>query len=120
MVIAGLHAAGGPENLGEHFLGLVGQRALLNRPHGLIDRVSDALELDAIVIDYSVSGAGVAVARLADASGIDDQPLPHLEHVRLMSMADANDIGIDVLQPASPEVQIRVSILVERVAGRGV
>ena len=48
-----------------------------------------------------VGSSGVAVARLADAAGVDDQLVADLQNVGQVGMADADDVGIDVLQAAA-------------------
>ena len=97
-----------------------GSDALLNGLHRVLDRVLDALQLDAVVLDDGVGGARVAVARLADAAGVDDQLVADLQHVGVVRVADADDVGLDVLQPPRPELDVGRGVLVERVARRGV
>ena len=86
----------------------------------LLDRVLDPLQLDVVVLDDRVGRARVAVARLADAAGVDDQLVADLQHVGLVRVADADDVGLDVLQPPGPELGVGRRVLVERVARRGV
>src|SRR5436309_12674053 len=64
--------ASAAEDLGQHLLGPVGQGAGPDRGDGILDRVLDAAQLDLSVLDHSVGGPGVAVARLADAARVDD------------------------------------------------
>jgi len=57
------------------------------------------LQIDLVVVDDRVRRTRVAVPRLADAARVhDDRPIdPEIElHVRV---ADADDIGVDVLEP---------------------
>ena len=78
------------------------ERHRLDAGDRLLDRVGDALQLDLVVVDDRVRRARVAVAGLADAPGVEhDHVVDHQVelHVRV---ADADDVGVDVLEPLAP------------------
>src|SRR2546423_640787 len=89
----------GAEHFGEEVLRRVRQRAVAHGVERLLDGVLDALEVDGVALDDGARGPRVAVARLADAAGVDDQFLADLQDVRLVRVADADDVGLDVFQP---------------------
>src|SRR5262249_43058121 len=64
-------------------------------------------------------GAGVAVAREADAPGVEHEGAVDLEVELYVRMAHAHDVDVDVLHPLGPDTRILQEVLVERVAGRG-
>src|SRR5262249_12605564 len=105
-------------HLGEQGLGLLGQGAVLDIVDGDLDRVLDALDLDAGVLDDGVRGARVAVARLADTAGVDNELVPDLEYVGQGRVAYTDHVGLDPLQPALPELRLAGGVLVERVTRR--
>jgi len=76
-------------------------------------------EGDGAVAEHGVVAARAAVGH-ADAAGVDDQFACDFKDVRLMRVADTDDIGIHSLQAAGPEIDRRRGELLERVAGRGV
>src|ERR1019366_10772622 len=83
----GFGEAAGAEDLGEQGLGGFGQVAFQNRGDGVFDGIFDAFQLNSAVLDDRVGSPRVAVARLADAAGIDDQLVADFEDIRMMRMA---------------------------------
>src|SRR5262245_28469907 len=88
----GARQAAEAEALRQDRLGEWRQGAHLDAADRLFDRVGDALQLDAAVVDDGVGGPRVAVAGLTDAAGVEDDGRtdPEVElHVRV---ADADDV----------------------------
>src|SRR5262249_3897672 len=113
-------AAATSQHLGQHFLGLLGKSTIQYGANGVLDRILDAFQLDAVVFDDGVSGALVAIAGLADTARIDHELAVYFEHVLLVRVPDADDLGFHVRQSPGPEIRIGRSIFVERIAWRGV
>src|SRR5439155_11677382 len=76
----------------QHFLGLLWKSTLLDRPHGFLDWVFDALELDLHVFDDSVGTARIAVPRHAEAARIDHELVADFENVGFMGVAHTDNV----------------------------
>ncbi len=108
------------EDVQEHLLGGVRQSAFLNCPESVLNGILNAFELYFVVFDHGIGSARVAVARLPNASGVDDEFVADFEDVRVMGVAHANDVRIDILQAPAPDLRIGGSVLVQRVTRGGV
>src|SRR5581483_7785078 len=53
------------------------------------------------------------------AAGVNDQLVSDFQYVGLMRMADTDDVRLDVLQPASPQLRVRIGVFIERIARGG-
>ena len=84
------------------------------------DIVLHAAKFDPPVIDDDVRTARIAIARLADASGIDHAHIAEIEMVRDVGMSHADDIRLDILQSVSPSLGIVAEVFIERIARRAV
>jgi hypothetical protein len=82
------------------------------------DVVLDSPHLNLAIFDHAVSGSGVAIARLPNRSGIDDFAVSQIKTELCVRMADADKIGIDVLEPLPPTLLVLFQILVERIPWR--
>ena len=115
-VAFGVRQASLAEILGVEPLGPIGEHRRIRPGDRLLDRVVDALQVDPAVVDHGVGGPGVAVSRLADAAGVqnDDPAGDEVElHVRV---ADADDVRLDPRQATFPGLRVVHQVLVERVA----
>src|SRR5262245_5959326 len=114
----GLGRSAGAKHFDQKRLGSFLKIAFQYRTHGIFDRVFDAFELDALIVDHRVRSTRVAVAGLADAAGIDDQLVADFEHVGMVGVPDTDDTGVDVAQPPRPELDIGDCIFIEWIARR--
>ena len=69
---SGAGQAAGPQCVLHHVLGPLRPGHGLDARDRLLDGIGDPLELDPVVVDDRVGGAGVAVAGQADAAGVED------------------------------------------------
>lgn len=109
-------AAGAEDAFGEIDHRLL-QAGLSHLAEGGFDVVLDAAELNAAVFDDGVGAAGVAVARLANAAGVEDLHGTEIDVEGEVGVADADEVGLDALQAGAPGAGIVGQVFVERVAG---
>src|SRR5262249_9485848 len=120
LAAVGLGESPGAEDLGEQSLGRFGQVAFKHRADGLFDGIFDAFDFRAVVLNDGVGSARVAVAGLPDATGIDHQLVADFQDEGSMRVSDADDAGLDVLQPPPPELQVGDRVLIQGIARGGV
>ena len=65
---------------------------------GILDGIFHPFDIDFVVFDDGVGSPRVAVARQADAAGVDDELVAHFQNIGLMRMADAYHVGVHVPQ----------------------
>ena len=76
------------EAFGEQSLGAIGEFGSFDPRDRLFDGVFDPFDLDPAVLDDRVRGAGVAVARHAHASGIENDDVSNTNIELQMRMTD--------------------------------
>ena len=87
---------------------------------GAIDVVWDASEFYLTIFDDCISSAGITVAWLSDAAGIDDLHAFEFEVHGNVGVADADEVGVDVFESLVPEVGLWFEVFVHGIAWGGV
>ena len=90
---------------------------LSDRP---LDRVGDAPEFDLVVLNDREAGAGIAIAGKTDAPRVEDRDAVDVQFELHVRMANADDVGVDVLEPLGPGTRVLEQVFVEGIAWRGV
>ena len=83
-----------------------------------VDVVFDSAEFHLAILDDGIRRARVAVARLADASGIDDGRPIELQRKRNVRVSDQNEVGVDAAETRFPRGLVITQIFVEGITRR--
>ena len=86
----------------------------------IFNGIFHSFNIDFVVFDNRVRSTRVAVARQADAAGVDNEFVAYLQNIRLMRVADAHHVGVYVSQSARPKLRVGRGVFVKRIPRRGV